>query len=90
MSDLSPAQVAAQTGLSRSAIYRAIEEGDLVAYKLRGRLRIESVELAAFKERNRIQPRPKVPAYEPPMAPRRSPAGDTFAGELRSIRGGAA
>lgn len=89
VSDLSPAEVAAQTGLSRSVIYRLIEDGELRAYKTRGRLRVEAEDLAAFRERNRVEPR-KVRAYEPRMGPRKDRGGDTFAGDLRAIRGGKA
>ena len=41
MSDLSPLEVARELGLSRSAVFRLIEDGELVAYKLRGRLRVQ-------------------------------------------------
>lgn len=49
MSDLSPREVAAALGLSRSAVYRLIEDGELPAYKVRGRLRIEPQEVHALK-----------------------------------------
>ena len=52
MSNLSPREVAAAIGLSRSAVYRLIEDGELAAYKVRGRLRVEPGEVRAFKERN--------------------------------------
>ena len=84
MADLSPAEVAAQTGLSRSLIYRLIETGELPAYKVANRLRIAPEDLAAFKERNTIKPRPKTPAYEP--VPRKSRADDDFRDRLREIR----
>jgi excisionase family DNA binding protein len=56
MSDLSPKQFAAALGLSRSAVYRLIEDGELRAYKVRGRLRVEPAEVRALRERNRISP----------------------------------
>lgn len=78
-------------GLSLAAVYRAIEDGDLVAYRVRNRLRVQPSELAAFKERERVRPRrPQAPAYEPQMADRPSTEGDSFEAELRAIRGGEA
>lgn len=89
MQMLSPAQVAELTGLSRAAIYRAVyravEEGELPASKLRGRVRVEEADLAAWKERMRVTPRPHVPAYEPPMYGRGSPWGSSFHQEVRAI-----
>lgn len=87
MQMLSPAQVAELTGLSRAAIYRAVEEGELRASKLRGRIRVDEAELAAWKERTRVTPRRHVAAYEPPMAGRSSPQESTFRQEVRAIRG---
>jgi excisionase family DNA binding protein len=86
MQMLSPAQVAELTGLSRAAIYRAVEEGELRASKLRGRIRVEETELAAWKERTLVRPRPRVPAYEPPTSGRASPRGSTFRQEVRTIK----
>lgn len=85
MSDLSPAEVAEDFGVSREAIYRAIQDGELPAYKVRGRLRVEAAELAAFKARNTIQPRPKTPAYEPKPRQRHS-VSDDYLRELRAVR----
>ena len=45
---LSVDQVAAHCGLSRRAIYRAIDRGELVAYKPCGRLRIAPEDLEAW------------------------------------------
>ncbi len=83
---LSPAQVAELTGLSRAAIYRAVEEGELRASKLRGRIRVDEAELASWKERTRVSPRPRVPSYEPPTAGRAPPRGSTFHREVRAMR----
>ena len=88
MTMLSPAEVAEITGLSRSAIYRAIEDGELVAAKLRGRIRIEQAELESWKMRSRVRPQPPVPAYEPPVRARPGLRGDTFRGELQALRKG--
>lgn len=87
MSDLSPKEVAGILGLSRSAVYRLIEDGELQAYKVRGRLRIEPQEVHALKQRNRVQPRSR-PAltYEPARFPRASDGG-RFAAELTAMKG---
>lgn len=53
---LSPQQVADAYGLSRRAIYRAIDRGDLSASKLCGRIRISPGALAEWILRNRIEP----------------------------------
>lgn len=88
--DLSPRQAAEQLGVSRTAVYRAIEAGELAAYKFRGRLRIPQAELDAVRERNRVRPKSRGPAYEPRRAPRRRAEPGSFAAELRAIRGGGA
>jgi excisionase family DNA binding protein len=88
MSDLSPKQVAAALGLSRSAVYRLIEDGELRAYRVRGRLRVEPAEVRALRERNRVNPRrrPGRPMYEP--LPLSAAAADgRFAAELKTMRG---
>lgn len=90
MNDLSPREAAEQLGVSRTAVYRAIEAGELDAYKFRGRLRIRQAELDAMRERNRVQPKPRGPMYEPRRAPRRRAEAGSFAAELRAIRGGEA
>ena len=88
VSDLSPAQVAEQMGLSRSVVYRMIDAGEIAAYKIPGgRLRVEPSELQAFRERNRVKPR-SAPAYEPKL--RQSRAAARFATELRAVRRGEA
>ena len=88
MSDLSPLEVARELGLSRSAVYRLIEEGELVAYKVRGRLRVERGELDALRDRCRVSPRGRrtTPVFEPPLPARLEPDG-RFASDLRSSRG---
>jgi len=52
---LSPAQVARLTNLSRAAVYRAIERGELHASRLCGRLRVDIAELEAWKARSVVQ-----------------------------------
>jgi excisionase family DNA binding protein len=62
--DLSPADVAEATGLSRSLIYREIERGNLAAYRVGTRLRIEAEAVATWKARCRVRPRSEPPIYE--------------------------
>jgi excisionase family DNA binding protein len=54
---LSPQQVADAYGLSRRAIYRAINQGELAASKLCGRLRISPGALAEWIAASRVEPR---------------------------------
>ena len=88
MSDLSPLEVARELGLSRSAVYRLIEDGELVAYKVRGRLRVEHSDLEALRERCRVAPRGRSSgtAFERPL-PAPLERNDRFASDLRSSRG---
>lgn len=87
MPDLSPLEVARTTGLSRSAIYQEIERGNLAAYKVGNRLRIEPDALAQWKERCRVRPRSEPPIYEPLPSAGRRPRSDSFARELAAIEG---
>lgn len=89
MSDLSPHQAAEKLGVSRSLVYRLVEEGEFPnAYQVSNRLRIPCADIAALRERNRVRPR-HAPMYEP--TPSRSRSEDSsFASQLRAIRGGAA
>lgn len=57
---LSPQQVADAYGLSRQAIYRAIDRGELSASKLCGRIRIAPGALAEWILASRIVPREAV------------------------------
>jgi excisionase family DNA binding protein len=52
---LSPEDVAAQCRLSRKAVYRAIERGELRASKLCSRLRIRPDDLDTWIEGNRLK-----------------------------------
>ncbi len=52
---LSPAQVAELCGLSRRAVYRAIERGELPAARLCHRLRVETGDLDAWLHRSRVE-----------------------------------
>jgi excisionase family DNA binding protein len=51
-----PEQIARRTGLSRKAIYRAIERGELAAYRLCGRLRIATTDEQTWIDQNRVSP----------------------------------
>lgn len=53
---LTPEQVAQRTGLSRKAIYRAIDRGQLTAYRLCGRLRIRTEDEHDWIEQSRVTP----------------------------------
>lgn len=88
MSDLSPREVAQELGLSRSAVYRLIGAGELAAYKVRGRLRVERGELCALRQRSRVAPRSRTlgAAFEPPL-PARLEGDGRFVSDLRSTRG---
>lgn len=57
---LSPRQVADAYGLSRQAIYRAIDRGELSASKLCGRIRISPGAVAEWVLASRIEPREAV------------------------------
>ena len=62
---LSPEEVARQCGLSRRAVYRAIERGDLPATRLCSRLRIRCEDFDSWVAANRVEPvRFLVPAGE--------------------------
>jgi excisionase family DNA binding protein len=66
-----PEQIAQRTGLSRKAIYRAIERGELPAYRLCGRLRIHPDDEHTWIENHRVaaaQPL-ELPAARPRPAP---------------------
>ena len=53
---LTVADVADLTGLSESAIYRAVANGELSASRLRGRLRVLFSDLEMWIETNRVRP----------------------------------
>lgn len=52
---LSVAEVASYTGLSESAIRRAIQDGELPAHKLRSRVRISEDALRVWVHQNQIE-----------------------------------
>ncbi len=67
-----PEQVAQRTGLSRKAIYRAIERGELTAYRLCGRLRIHPNDEQTWIENHRVTPAQPLELTAP--RPRPAPA----------------
>lgn len=56
---LSPDDVAKTCGLSRKAVYRAIDRGELRASHLCSRLRIRQEDMETWIEANRIGPVPR-------------------------------
>jgi len=68
--------VAETCQLSESAVRRAIDEGELLAVKLRSRLRIERSAFDAWiTSQRRPAARPSRSMATPPRAPRRAPSG---------------
>lgn len=79
---LSPEEVACRCGLSRKAVYRAIERGELQAFRLCSRLRIDPIAVDAWLEANIVEhnrpaptPRPAPPRLPAPAGLRRLLAG---------------
>ena len=86
--DYSPLEVAALTGLSRSLVYREIERGNLAAYRIGSRLRVEPEAVARWKEHCRVRPRWAAPMYEPAPRSRGARCSDAFIDELAAIERG--
>lgn len=88
---LTVADVADLTGLSESAIYRAVANGELSASRLRGRLRILFSDLETWIEANRVHPvdlpRPVSRRTGAPRAgaPRPAPFRSTGGAGLREL-----
>lgn len=53
---LSPEDVANLCGLSRKAVYRAIERGELAAFRLCSRLRIRPADVESWLKDNSVAP----------------------------------
>ncbi len=68
---LAPDEVAAMCGLSRKAVYRAIERGELQASKLCSRLRVAREDVERWIESGRVERTPP-----PDPRPARAPASD--------------
>ena len=88
VTDLSPREVAALTGLSVSLIYREIERGNLAAYRVGSRLRVEPGAVVVWKERCRVRPRMEAPMYEPAPRSRGARCSEAFVDELAAIERG--
>ncbi|MGI8781802.1 MAG: helix-turn-helix domain-containing protein [Solirubrobacteraceae bacterium] len=82
---LSVDAVAELTGLSRSLVYREIERGNLRAYKVGARLRIDPAAVASWKERCQVRPRSAPPIYEPVTQARRRGVSSVFVDKLDAI-----
>jgi excisionase family DNA binding protein len=84
---LSPAEVARLAGLSRSAVYRAIERGEVVASRLCGRLRVDRGEFEIWKARQRVRPRQPASPMLRPLGPVPPEGSGTFLNQLRKRTG---
>jgi excisionase family DNA binding protein len=71
---ISPEEAAQRASLSRRAIYRAIQRGELTASLLCSRLRIREDDFDAWVEANRLTPSPRPKALEP-LRPLPAPNG---------------
>src|SRR5262249_55357300 len=71
---LCPEDVARRCGLSRRAVYRAIERGELRASRLCSRIRIRAADVEAWVDENQIEP-PSEPARRSRPSPLRSADG---------------
>jgi len=75
---LTVGEVADATGLSRNAVYRAIWDGELLASKLRGRLRVQLADLDAWIDSNLVTTRStqEEPRHRPAHRGETGRAGD--------------
>jgi excisionase family DNA binding protein len=88
VADLSPQQAAERLGVSRSLVYRLIDQGEFPnAYQVSNRLRIPRADVDALRRRNRVRAR-AAPMYEPIRASRPARPSNSFAAELQAIKGG--
>lgn len=81
---LSPEEVAQTCGLSRRAVYRAIERGELVASRLCNRLRVREEDLDAWVDEARVAPE-ALAEREPQRVTVRPPASLPVRGGLRGV-----
>ena len=77
---LSPEDVARRCGLSRRAVYRAIERGELPATRLCSRLRIQPAALEAWIADNHVEP-----TISPEVADLSRPRGPVATNGLRRL-----
>jgi excisionase family DNA binding protein len=81
-------EAAAGVRLTQWAIYRAIQRGDLTAYKPGGRLRIYEADLEAWLQSTRVraqdQSRARTVRMLPPLTPDRGARRSSESGSLRA------
>jgi excisionase family DNA binding protein len=81
-------EAAAGVRLTQWAIYRAIQRGDLTAYKPGGRLRIYESDLEAWLQSTRVHaqdpPQARTVRMLPPLAPDRAARKSSESGSLRA------
>ena len=80
---LSVSAVAELTGLSESVLYRAIAAGELRASKLRGRLRVRTVDLESWINSNLVQAGPPQRIQRTVIRPRPNTQGRGLSELLR-------
>jgi excisionase family DNA binding protein len=85
---LSPDECARRAMLSRKAIYRAIESGDLLAFRVRARLRVPEQEFRRWMTADQVSHAPSRPPQSV-SARRPAPAG-SFRSVLRTAERGQA
>lgn len=68
---LTPKEVAALTGLSYRSVLRAIEDGELRAFRLRGRLRVDREDYMTWLQANVIEIHETKPATIRPLRAQR-------------------
>lgn len=84
---LTVTEIAGAAKLSRSAVYRAIEDGELEAHKVRGRIRVPREAYDAWLERSRVRKVRREPmTFERGIPSRTEPPSDTFAAKLQAMR----
>jgi excisionase family DNA binding protein len=85
---LSTDECARRAMLSRKAIYRAIEGGELLAFRVRGRLRVPEAEFGRWMTADPVSSAP--PAPPQPTSVRKPAPAASFRSVLRTIEGGQA
>jgi excisionase family DNA binding protein len=87
-------EAAEHVRLTQWAIYRAIQRGDLAAFKPGGRLRIQEPDLDAWLESTRVEVKPRAAVQSPRIAPgaamdaavRARGASDSLRARVRATR----
>jgi excisionase family DNA binding protein len=88
---LSVLDVAQRVGFKPCAIYRAIQRGELIAYKPAGRLRIREADFQAWLESTRVLvPEPRAPRPAPvtplPVIATRRAEGESLRARVKASR----